>query len=666
MTFANPLALYGLWLTAIPIAIHLFNLRKAKKVYFSNVAALEAIQTSTNSINRLKSLLMLLFRVLFIVFLTLAFAQPIPKNSPSIANTSPKVAFVLDNSYSMQNEKAAIPLLNLAASFIQKVTEVYPPATNFFFENNGLWQEMDAIRLREKIANISYHNIPKTLPDKIKVLAKANQKYTGKTEIFIISDFQKNSSGSLTELCSDTTAHYYIVPLKADSYENIAVDSLWLQTPYLQAHIPNTLIARIRNYGQKTVEKLAVSLWVNQTQTGIASTDVPANGYADVELPILVKANGRMQGSVEILDAPLSFDNKFYFSASIAPAVVVSHIYEKKSVYIPAVYSDSAFFDYAGFEVSSIGYARLASSDLIILENITAPAQSLISEVQRALERGASVVIIPSAQNTSSHWEALGAFFRSQSSPQNLPFDVPDEKNPFFYQVFEQLPQASLMPQGSAILIPLAAQTLLALRDGTPFITVKTIAKGKLYQFAAPLDKTYTDLHLNGLFVPVMFKIAFSALAVNEQIAYRFGAGYAVLPLKGLNKNDLFSLGKAGYIPEQRASASGLILALPTEGIAAGTYPVVRIRDDSVFSALSLNHPREESEIKCYDLQEIKAAFAHQKNVTVLSEASIRNFSEQIRQAKAETPLWKVLILMALICLAAETALVWLSKAVYR
>ena len=48
----HPLFLIGLVAVAIPIAVHLFNFRRYKKVYFSNVEYLEQLQTETGKAMR--------------------------------------------------------------------------------------------------------------------------------------------------------------------------------------------------------------------------------------------------------------------------------------------------------------------------------------------------------------------------------------------------------------------------------------------------------------------------------------------------------------------------------------------------------------------------------------------------------------------------------------
>ena len=69
MQFVNPLFLIALSALAIPILIHLFNFRKYKKVYFTNVHFLQEIQQETKKQSQLRQLLILLARLLAIAAL---------------------------------------------------------------------------------------------------------------------------------------------------------------------------------------------------------------------------------------------------------------------------------------------------------------------------------------------------------------------------------------------------------------------------------------------------------------------------------------------------------------------------------------------------------------------------------------------------------------------
>ena len=99
-----PLFLIGLVAVGIPIAIHLLQLRRYRKVYFSNVEMLEALQNESRKQNNLRRLLILLARIAAIVFLVLAFCQPvIPNKNAQLQAGGTVVSVYLDNSYSMQS-----------------------------------------------------------------------------------------------------------------------------------------------------------------------------------------------------------------------------------------------------------------------------------------------------------------------------------------------------------------------------------------------------------------------------------------------------------------------------------------------------------------------------------------------------------------------------------
>src|SRR3954462_544708 len=103
MYFLYPAFLFALLSLAIPVVIHLFNFRKYKKVYFSNVQFLKELQEQQASRRNLKERLILAARLLAVLFLVLAFAKPfIPHNQAVTVAKQQVVSIFLDNSYSMQ------------------------------------------------------------------------------------------------------------------------------------------------------------------------------------------------------------------------------------------------------------------------------------------------------------------------------------------------------------------------------------------------------------------------------------------------------------------------------------------------------------------------------------------------------------------------------------
>ncbi|HPS63841.1 MAG TPA: BatA domain-containing protein, partial [Bacteroidales bacterium] len=104
MQFVYPWFLLALGTLAIPILIHLFNFRRYKKVWFTNVQFLKEIQQETRKQSRLRQFLILMARLLAFACLVLAFSQPyIPAPGQQQRIKGPRaVSIYIDNSFSME------------------------------------------------------------------------------------------------------------------------------------------------------------------------------------------------------------------------------------------------------------------------------------------------------------------------------------------------------------------------------------------------------------------------------------------------------------------------------------------------------------------------------------------------------------------------------------
>ena len=104
MQFVNPLYLFGLLAIAIPVIIHLFNFRRFRRVYFTNVRFLQALKQQMQKQSQLRHLLILAMRILAIAALVMAFAQPFIPFSDKQSKLASRnaVSVFVDNSFSME------------------------------------------------------------------------------------------------------------------------------------------------------------------------------------------------------------------------------------------------------------------------------------------------------------------------------------------------------------------------------------------------------------------------------------------------------------------------------------------------------------------------------------------------------------------------------------
>ena len=100
----------------VPPIIHLFNFRKYKTVYFSDIRFIENIRQTTRRKSVLKQIILMLLRMLAIAALVLAFAQPVINSSPNaVAQKQPAPPVIyLDNSFSMQTGNNMVPAIETA------------------------------------------------------------------------------------------------------------------------------------------------------------------------------------------------------------------------------------------------------------------------------------------------------------------------------------------------------------------------------------------------------------------------------------------------------------------------------------------------------------------------------------------------------------------------
>ena len=131
MIFQFPYFLWALGALAIPIIIHLFNFRKTTRIYFSNTRFLRQVKEETTQKRKLKQYLVLASRLLFLLFLVLAFAQPFLPASEQMTSGKNMVIY-LDNSHSMSAQvEDKVRALDAGIGFAKEIVSLFPNDTRY-------------------------------------------------------------------------------------------------------------------------------------------------------------------------------------------------------------------------------------------------------------------------------------------------------------------------------------------------------------------------------------------------------------------------------------------------------------------------------------------------------------------------------------------------------
>ncbi|MBD2752868.1 BatA domain-containing protein [Spirosoma validum] len=695
MNFLYPSFLFGLMAVSVPIAIHLFNFRRTRRVFFTNVALLRTVQTETKSFRRLKHWLILACRCLFLACLALAFAQPfIPSKNKLGLSRQGVTSLYVDNSFSMQNERNTKRYLDIAISKLDELLVLFRNATSLQLLTNDFsaaeQQAGTAEAIRDRVTSIRYAHTPRTLETVYRrqrnLLSSLNP--NGRNQLFWFSDFQKSTVGDLSRLKIDTTDRLFIVPLDAQSTKNVYVDSVWLSTPFIREMQNNSLNVKLNNAGRENVKNLPIRLYLDDTQTSTASATLPPGGSATVSLNFNVTSKGYHRGRIVFEDFPITFDNQYYFVIEASPAVRVLHLFEQKASssnrstdYVDAVYSNDSLFVRRSFNAQNFDVGQLKETDIVVLEGVAQVNGTLRTELERFVRQGGSLTIIPPAVPDRNSYVpflqglGIGSLQVTASpglEPNPLPVADPDRRNPFFRDVFQQSYQSEPLnlPTSAPVWRWSAGERLLSLRDGSPLLTQSKVgSQGSVYLLASPLTSAYGNLAEHALFVPIMYKMA--ALSVRAQrTAYSFDDNLVTIPVSNPGDRAVYKLkrDKLEIIPIQRIVGNQLLLEMPKSSeLAAGQqveagYYELQNGQGKTERLLAFNHGNQESAMDFYSADELRRAFASQPNVEVFDSIQDGDFVQVLEQENLGKSLWKYFLLGALAFLLIEVGLVRFMK----
>ena len=686
MSFLFPSFLWGLLAVSVPIAIHIFNFRRTKRVYFTNVAFLKAVETQTRSVRKIKHWLVLIARSLAIVCLVLAFAQPfLPGKNETAVDRKGITSLYLDNSYSMQNEANSKRYLDIATTKLNDLLSLFKNASSLQLVTNDFSSQEQGLypaeKIRDRFTTIGLSHTPRTLEQVYKRQENLVSKHqrAGKNQFFWFSDFQKSTSGDLAKLKTDTINQLFLVPVQAVAEKNVFVDSVWLNTPFIRELQNNILFVKVSNSGSEEAKKMVLKLNLDNTQSSTASVNVPANGSAIAKFNFNLKGKGYKQGRITFDDFPVTFDNDYYFVLNASPLIRILHIYGQKyeGNYINNVYANDSLFALQSYAAQNVDPGLIKNSDMVVLEGVEQTTGTLAQEIQDFVRKGGSLTVIPpSLPNANSYTSLLQSFgingliSEKNSIKELTPIAAPNRSNPFFSDVFEESVRQEInlnLPSASpAWTWTNAGQPLLSLRSGQPYLNQISAGKGKIYLFAASLNPEFGSMAQHAIFVPIMYKMA--ALSVRAQrTAFTFDENPIALTVNNEKLNTVYKLrrNKTELIPAQKTVGNQLLLEIPQgdqlgNGLEAGYFELVK--EDKVEQLIALNHNNAESKLDYYSPKELRNIFSGRKNIQVFDKIDDDAFAQEFQQQNFGTSLWKYFLYAALFFLLVEIGLIRFMK----
>jgi hypothetical protein len=94
--------------------------------------------------------------------------------------------------------------------------------------------------------------------------------------------------------------------VQAKAIQNVFVDSVWLNTPFIREMQVNTLTVKLSNTGERAVQNLPIKLFVDEVQIASAVANIDAHGAATANFNFTVKDKGFKKGRISFDDTPVT------------------------------------------------------------------------------------------------------------------------------------------------------------------------------------------------------------------------------------------------------------------------------------------------------------------------------------------------------------------------
>ncbi|HRG27369.1 MAG TPA: BatA domain-containing protein [Chitinophagales bacterium] len=674
MQFLYPAFLFGLLALAIPVIIHLFNFRRFKTVYFTNVRFLKNIQEETATKSRLKHILVLISRMLAITFLVLAFAQPfIPSEQSANKATKKAVSIYIDNSFSMEAVNNDEQLLNIAKRKAEEIVNGYTIDDQFQLLTNDMEAKHQRLVSKEEmlqmITQVQRTPEVRSLSEIVKrqrdILNR--DKAQSQKNIYAISDFQKNAAG----FENDTTLNINLVHLKGKDQRNLAVDSVWFAGPVQILNQPIQLCYTISNYGEDEITNAPVTLKLNEQIKSIADITIPPSSKITDTMTFTLNEAGWYNGELGVKDYPVTFDDVLYFTFQPVSQIPVITINGKtENTFIQSLIGKNNLFALTNNNVAQIDFSILDKFDLIILNEVKSISGGLADALNQQLERGCNIIIFPPADmdvvtvNNFLQMNSAGTYGNYVKSKRTV--IAINTKNPVFTDVFEKVPKNLSLPFATeSFQINAFSQTIeemvMEFGDHRPMVAGYPAKQGVIYLSAVPLVREITDLPVQAsLFAPMMYKIAVSTQ--KKMSLYATIGETKWIDLPGINLTGDATLkvksNNNEFIPEIRKAGNLTAVNLSDYTNVSGIYTLLQPSavSGNTNQTLALNYNRSESDLSFETASSLKERY-NAANINVIDDIN-RDFAGVVTQMNEGTPLWKFCIIFVLIFLAAEILLI--------
>ena len=516
MAFLNPLFLFGLLATGIPLVIHLWNRRRVVTIDFSSLIFITAAHRENARRFQLRQFLILLLRMAIIALIALALARPFLTLGLPVASVRAKtdVIIVLDNSYSMAYQDINGARLNKAKTLAAGI--------------------IDTLRHGDRAALIRMSDIPKPVfrqltPDIESVIAAINDTETSyrttnvqpslelaheilteseqlNKEIYLISDFAQNGWKNWNRLPNRSGARISLIPVAEGEAHNISIKEIRPSHQLIGVDLPFQLNVTTVNHSVAPLDQNILTLFIGGEKQKTMSFSVAANESLNTTLTYNFSTPGTHIGYFTLTDDRLNIDNQRYFALDALGEVRVLCVGEQTEYLTLALnpHRDSnqrsaVSGQQAGIRSSEDLFADsqmpmilptqctpdefvtfpLEDYDVVVLADVLTMSRQMSAQLQEFTRQGKSIIVFVSNRSNAASYNESGNVWLPARLGSSLKWTPPQRVQAYeeIHPIFDIFPSEGFSIQyapqfynGIALQPSSGSNVIARFGDDTPFL----------------------------------------------------------------------------------------------------------------------------------------------------------------------------------------------------
>lgn len=694
MQFLSPWFFAAFAALAIPVIIHLLNLRKPETVRFSTIAFFKVLQQSTIRRIKIKKWILLLIRLIALSMLVLALLRPfLPTGYGSVVSSNqPRLYLILaDNSLSMSQIDANGPYIEQLKNFLSTLVENSGPRDQFVLApTNGEWQlrgRLDAGRFMQAVQDLEPlgkgNFISERLNDLIQISLEPGEQVP---IMFLISDGQISqleqlTQRNVTDLQGRDPIPVQFIQVGSSPTNNTTVTDIKILNRILGTGKPVVLEVDVTNFGQDPISNVFLSLESDDQQGGQYSLELNPGESKSYLFELRPNQAGHISGRVFLEGDRFSIDDQRYFSIPIPETISVLYVSDsfgrsvsQTSSLLPVLRAGQ---DNSGrFQVSTSRADQITSLDtydFVVLDGLTQIPESVIDQLLRFVQDGRSVMILPGDKGIQSSYNKFlervgGPIFQGTrgvygSNESITKFGRLSRDHPVLDDLFELDENEQIRIENPDFyyhwLINIQnsdrARILFESNLSEPLIIEQAHGSGLVILTAFGTDQGWGNMSAKPIFAPLFYRIVLYASARDAALRQDLVLGQTFdLGDRSLQSDVEMELNGIIFKPDIRQTRTGLNIRYPGQEWLPG---ILNIRSGDRLIKIAVNTPTEESNFEMASPDQTEAYFVGdlQPSDPFRLDEIGNDYESYFESAAIGREVWHLFLLFGILLLMAES-----------